>query len=604
MPFAPEDQELIDGFLTETTELLDKLDDDLVTLEKTPSDMDLLNGIFRSIHTVKGASSFLGFDLLVKVTHKTEDVLNRLRKGELVVDPEIMDVILEAVDLVKVLVTDIKAGEIVEREIDGTVTKLLPLLSEGAGEATVLAAPQQVVSAAASVEEPPAEVGEPDAADGQQAAESLPPIKEKAPPPRSAAPPAVAPGKEMKAKTEDLSDSSTVRIDVKRIDDLMNQVGELVLERNRMLQLDSDLRSGVDMNRFSEEFGKLAKRLNFVTSEVQMQVLKIRMIPVEKVFKKFPRIVRNLGRELGKEVELHLFGEETELDRSVVDEIGDPLTHLIRNAMDHGLEMPEERTAAGKSRCGTIVLSAVHEGNQIVISIKDDGKGIDPDKVAAKAVEKGLVTQAQLANMGTREILDLIFLPGFSTKEVTTDLSGRGVGMDVVRTNIKKLNGIIEIRTELGRGSEFLLRLPLTLAIIQSLLVDVEGEIYSIPLAAVFETLRVEMKEFHTVGGQEVLKLRDSVLPLVRLERVFSVNHTYANDVSCYVVVVGVAEKRVGVVVSRLLGQQEVAIKSLGKYLANVPGIAGSTILGDGRVALIVDPVGLVEGNEGGSAGR
>lgn len=604
MPFAPEDQELIDGFLTETTELLDKLDDDLVTLEKAPSDMDLLNGIFRSIHTVKGASSFLGFDLLVKVTHKTEDVLNRLRKGELVVDSEIMDVILEAVDLVKVLVGDIKAGEIVEREIDGTVTKLLPLLSAGAGEATVLAAPQQVVLAATSAEGPPTETGEPEAADGQQAAESLPPTTEKAPPPRPAAPPAVAPGKDMKAKAEDLSDSSTVRIDVKRIDDLMNQVGELVLERNRMLQLDSDLRSGVDMSRFSEEFGKLAKRLNFVTSEVQMQVLKIRMIPVEKVFKKFPRIVRNLGRELGKEVELHLFGEETELDRSVVDEIGDPLTHLIRNAMDHGLEMPEERTAAGKSRYGTIVLSAVHEGNQIVISIKDDGKGIDPDKVAAKAVEKGLVTQAQLANMGTREILDLIFLPGFSTKEVTTDLSGRGVGMDVVRTNIKKLNGIIEIRTELGRGSEFLLRLPLTLAIIQSLLVDVEGEIYSIPLAAVFETLRVEMKEFHTVGGQEVLKLRDSVLPLVRLERVFSVNRTYANDVSCYVVVVGVAEKRVGVVVSRLLGQQEVAIKSLGKYLANVPGIAGSTILGDGRVALIVDPVGLVEGNEGGSAGR
>lgn len=612
MPFAPEDQELIDGFLTETTELLEKLDDDLVVLEKTPSDMDLLNGIFRSIHTIKGASSFLGFDLLVKVTHKTEDVLNRLRKGELVVNPEIMDVILEAVDLVKVLVADIKAGEIVEREIDGTVTKLLPLLSEGAGEATVLSAPQQVPAAPAEpssanvCEEASVTVREPaqETAEGEKTVEPLPLAREKAPAARPAAPPAVVPGKDMKAKAEDLSDSSTVRIDVKRIDDLMNQVGELVLERNRMLQLDSDLRSGVDPGRFSEEFGKLAKRLNFVTSEVQMQVLKIRMIPVEKVFKKFPRIVRNLGRELGKEVELHLFGEETELDRSVVDEIGDPLTHLIRNAMDHGLETPDERISAGKPRCGTIVLSAVHEGNQIVISIKDDGKGINSDKVAAKAIEKGLVTQAQLANMGTREILDLIFLPGFSTKEVTTDLSGRGVGMDVVRTNIKKLNGIIEIRTEPGRGSEFLLRLPLTLAIIQSLLVDVEGEIYSIPLAAVFETLRVDMKTFHTVGGQEVLKLRDSVLPLVRLERVFNVNHTYANDGSCYVVVVGVAEKRVGVVVSRLLGQQEVAIKSLGKYLANVPGIAGSTILGDGRVALIVDPVGLVEGNEGGSAGR
>lgn len=603
MPFSPEDQELIDGFLTETAELLEKLDDDLVTLEKEPTDKELLNGIFRSIHTVKGASSFLGFDLLVKVTHKTEDVLNRLRKGELIVNPEIMDVILEAIDLVKVLVSDIKDGELVDREVEGTIDKLLPLLSENAIEATVLAP-------AAMVTEPTSAASQADA-DGNESHDGTQPVSVPEPeviiptvPERSDAKVPQSSSKDLKAKADDLSDNSTVRIDVKRIDDLMNQVGELVLERNRMLQLETDLKSGADLTRFGEEFGKMAKRLNFVTSEVQMQVLKIRMIPVEKVFKKFPRIVRNLARDLGKEVELHLVGEETELDRSVVDEIGDPLTHLIRNAMDHGIETPEERLAAGKPRCGTIVLSAVHEGNQIVISIKDDGKGIDPDRVANKALEKGLVTQQQLATMGSREILDLIFLPGFSTKEVTTDLSGRGVGMDVVRTNIKKLNGTIEIRNEQGRGSQFLLRLPLTLAIIQSLLVDVHSEIYCIPLAAVFETLRVETSTFHMVGNQEVLKLRDSVLPLVRLQRIFAVCDCYDNSGSCYVVVVGVAEKRVGVVVSRLLGQQEVAIKSLGRYLANLPGIAGSTILGDGRVALIIDPVGLIDGNEGGSAGR
>ena len=450
-----EDQELLDGFLTETTELLEKLDDDLVALEKSPSDTDLLNRIFRSIHTVKGASSFLGFELLVKVTHKTEDVLNRLRKGELIVSPEIMDVVLEAVDLVKVLVNDIKAGDIQEREVDGTLGKLLPLLSEKAAEAASPKPAPEPVENSATVEPQSAEVAE--AAPG--------------PAPGSTPGPATKPAKPSTpaVKNEELADNTTVRVDVKRLDDLMNQVGELVLERNRMVQLNSNYQSEVDKEVFGEDFSKLSKRINFVTSELQSQVLKLRMIPVEKVFKKFPRIVRNLARDLGKEVDLHLMGEETELDRSVVDEIGDPLIHLIRNALDHGLETPEERVAAGKPRAGTVVLAAGHEGNQIVISIKDDGRGIDPEKVGRKAVDKGLITEEQLASMMPREILDMIFLPGFSTKEKATDLSGRGVGMDVVRTNIKKLNGIIDIRSELGRGSEFILKLPLTLAIIQSL---------------------------------------------------------------------------------------------------------------------------------------
>jgi len=272
--------------------------------------------------------------------------------------------------------------------------------------------------------------------------------------------------------------------------------------------------------------------------------------------------------------------------------------------MDHGLETPDERMAAGKPRTGTLVLAAVHEGNSIIISIKDDGRGIDTERVGRKAIEKGLITEDQLAAMSQREMFDLIFLPGFSTKDKASDLSGRGVGMDVVKTNIKKLNGLIEIKSEKGMGSEFILRLPLTLAIIQSLLVEVEGEIYSIPLASVLETLRVDQREFHVIGGQEVLKLRDMVLPLVRLEQVFNVRRCREQDNFCYIVVIGSADKRVGLVVTRLVGQQEVAIKSLGKYLANVTGIAGSTILGDGRVALIVDPVGMVDGGEGASGGR
>lgn len=602
-PIDCEDQELLEGFLAETTELLEKLDDDLVALEKSSEDAELLNRIFRSIHTVKGASSFLGFDLLVKVTHKTEDVLNRLRKGELQVTPEIMDVILEATDLVKVLVSDIKAGDIQEREIDGTINKLLPLLSEtAAAKATAVPAASQNVEqplAGSTVQIDASPVSAPPAPAQEVATVALQKSGGEVVPKKSPPPPKPADG-----KGEDLSDNTTVRVDVKRLDDLMNQVGELVLERNRMIQINQNLQQG-DVNKvdFNEEFGKLTKRMNFVTSELQMQVLKMRMLPVEKVFKKFPRIVRSMARDLGKEVNLEIFGEETELDRSVVDEIGDPLIHLIRNAMDHGLEIPDVRVAAGKPRVGTLVLGAVHEGNQIIISIKDDGNGIDTDRVGRKAVEKGLITEDQLAAMNQRELLDLIFLPGFSTKDKASDLSGRGVGMDVVKTNIKKLNGLIEIKSEKGVGSEFILRLPLTLAIIQSLLVEVEGEVYSIPLSSVLETLRVDQRQFHVIGNQEVLKLRDMVLPLIRLESVFKVQSRNENDDFCYVVVVGTADKRMGLVVTRLVGQQEVAIKSLGNYLANIPGIAGSTILGDGRVALIVDPVGLVDGGEGG-AGR
>jgi two-component system, chemotaxis family, sensor kinase CheA len=593
MAILCEDQELLEGFLTETNELLEKLDDDLVALEKSVDDMELMNSIFRSIHTVKGASSFLGFELLVKITHKTEDVLNRLRKGELVVTPVIMDVILEAVDHIKLLVNDIRNGEIIERDLDEIINKLLPYISGNFAEATVLSETVTAPPAAAT-----------DAGVDSAVPEQNETSEQPAPVPNAVKPPAPnATSKAAQARGDDMSDNTTVRIDVKRLDDLMNQVGEIVLERNRVLQMNMDYQSKENIAIFGEEFSKLAKRIDFVTSELQMQVLKIRMIPVEKVFKKFPRIVRNLSRELGKDVELEIIGEETELDRSVVDEIGDPLIHLIRNALDHGLEMPEERLAAGKSRTGHVVLSATHEGNQIIISIKDDGKGIDPEKLARKAIEKGLVTEEMVAAMPPKEVLDLIFLPGFSTKEKATDLSGRGVGMDVVRTNIRKLNGLIEIKSEVGKGSEFILKLPLTLAIIQSLLVEVEHEVYSIPLAAVLETLKVENDAFHQIGGQEVLKLRDSVLPLLRLQQVFGVAERGVNTSHCYIVVIGVAEKRVGLIVSRLLGQQEVAIKSLGKYLAKAPGIAGSTILGDGRVALIVDPAGLIDIGNGGGVG-
>ena len=601
-----EDQELLEAFLAETTELLEKLDDDLVTLEKTSDDPELLNRIFRSIHTVKGASSFLGFDQLVKVTHKTEDVLNRLRKSELRITPEIMDVILEAADLVRTLVNDIKAGESQERDIENTIVKLLPLLIEDTDSDPPKQSANQTPSSSTPFQ--PAMIA---------------PLSGESEPTQSLTSDngtkIISPSKTSNdgalEKTEELAKTrgektralydNTVRVDTKRLDDLMNQVGELVLERNRMIQINQNLLQDVSGKiDFKEEFEKLTKRMDFVTSELQTQVLKIRMLPMEKVFKKFPRIVRDMARESKKEIDLQIFGEETELDRSILDEIGDPLIHLIRNSVDHGLELPEKRITEGKPKVGTLTLSAAHEGNQIVISIKDDGAGIDTDKVGRKALEKALVSEEQLAAMSQRELLELIFLPGLSTKDKASDLSGRGVGMDVVKTNIKKLKGLVEIKSEKGQGSEFILRLPLTLAIIQSLLVEVEGEIYSVPLSSVLETLRADQRQFHMIGSQEVLKLRDIVLPLIRLKNLFNVKRQDEQSDFCYVVVVGSVEKRIGLVVTRLVGQQEVAIKSLGSYLANVQGISGSTILGDGRVALIIDPATLLENTDYGSDGR
>jgi len=579
-----EDQELLEGFLAEASELLEKVDDDLLNLEKAPDDMEVLNRIFRSVHTVKGAASFLEFELLVKVTHKAEDVLNRLRKGELAVNNQIMEAILEAIDLVKLLVDDIRKDAIVERPVDGTIAHLESVLAEENTDPAPVKVSEEIPASppeSATVASSTAVTPHAAAAARQSTARE--------------APAAVA----TTSASKDAVDKSTIRIDVKRVDDLMNQVGELVLERNRMSHLNSDCLGRTDMDVFADEFGKLVKRISFITSELQMQVLKIRLVPVGNVFKKFPRIVRNLARDLGKQVDLKIFGEDTELDRSVVDEIGDPLIHLVRNALDHALESAEERLAAGKPRIGCVTLSATHEGNNIIISIKDDGRGMNPEKIAAKALEKGIATAEQLAAMSQKEIFDLIFLPGFSTMEKVSDLSGRGVGMDVVRTNVKKLSGIIEVKSEIGKGSEFILKLPLTLAIIQSLMVEIESETYSIPLSAVIETLRVKEEDFSSVGGREVLRLRKSALPLMRLQQRFGIAEQGTGGEYRYVVVVGIAEKRLGLVVTRLLGQQEVAIKSLGNYLSDVPGIAGSTILGDGKVALIVDPAKLVDGSEG-----
>ncbi len=396
-------------------------------------------------------------------------------------------------------------------------------------------------------------------------------------------------GKASGGKEED----QTVRVETRRLDHVMNLVGELVLGRNRLMKLGFGLEEQHETNPLVRELGLTLAQLNLVTSDLQLAVMKTRMVPIRKVFSRFPRLVRDLSNKLGKQVRLELMGEETEVDKSVADELSDPLIHLVRNSLDHGLETIEERQGAGKQAEGFVRLSAYQEGNSIVICIEDDGRGLQVEKIAQKALEKGLVTQADLATMNPRDMMNLIFQPGFSTAEQVSDVSGRGVGMDVVRTNISRMNGSLDLDSEPGRGSQVTIKLPLTVAIIQALMVEVECTTFAVPLASVIEAVKVKKDEIKTVNGQAVLNLRERILPLLNLAETFQIPHSPTSE-ECYVVVVAVGEQRFGLVVDRLRAQEEVVIKSLGEFLADVSGVAGATITGDGKVVLILDMADLV----------
>jgi len=536
--FDDEMKEIVESFIVETKELLDKLDNDLVELEKRQNDVELLNAIFRYVHTIKGTSSFIGFEQMSELTHKFEDVLNKLRKFELKLNPEIMDVILKAQDLMKVLLSKLEANDLSPIDISGVVSKL-----------------ERISRGEFLIEE-----------DVEKA--SVDNVSQK-----------------LQSKVID----KTVRIDVERLDELMNLVGELVLGRNRLTQIVSGIVERFEGESLARELMDTIAQVDYLTSELQAVVMRARMMPIAKVFSKFPRIVRDLSRDLNKEVELLIYGEETEVDKSVIESIHDPLVHLIRNAIDHGIETPQERKAVGKPEKGKVILRAEHEGNFIVITVEDDGRGIDPERVRRKAVEKKIITEQEASSISDRDALNLIFLPGFSTASKVTNVSGRGVGLDVVKANITKLNGMIDVQSTLGQGTKFMLKLPLTLAIIQGLLVDVCGEIFIIPLSSVIEVVRIPRSQVHSIKGREIIRLRDSVLPLVRLANIFNLSSNGDFKENLYVVVVGLAEKKLGIVVDELVGQKEVVIKSLGSYLNNVRGIAGATILGDGTVRMIVD---------------
>lgn len=648
-------QEILEDFLVEAFELIEQIDHDLVELESNPEDLELLNSIFRVAHTVKGSSSFLNFDVLTKLTHKMEDVLNKARHGELKITPDIMDVVLESVDKMKTLLNCIRDNgndTAIGMDIEPICAKLAAVAEGGAVQNSVsptpdlppqpqAAAPEQTTTAPEQAtpaqiapqaapaaqasaapqsqapqgpridplsQEPEIDVNQlsdaeveaeierllklrkaEDTARRAEKAKNPPPPKPAAAPKPATPPPATKKVPAAGAASNPAAMEQTIRVEVKRLDQLMNLSGELVLSKNRLLTIYDELQERYDGEQFLDKLNQVANSLSIITTDIQLAVMKTRMQPVAKVFSKFPRVVRDLSRELGKQIELELSGEETELDKSIIEEIGDPIMHMIRNSCDHGVEDPATRLSLGKPERGVVQLKAYNEGNHIIIEIADDGKGLDADMLRQKCIEKNLITEKEADQMSDKEAFALIFKPGFSTAQKVTSVSGRGVGMDVVKTNIEKLNGIIEIDSEVGKGSVFRLKIPLTLAIMQSLLVGAQEEYYAIPLASVMETVRVPIDSIYTIEGKNVLRLRDEVISLVRLADVFNVKQVFESDTQAYVVIIGVAEAKLGVIIDTLVGQEEIVIKSMGDYLQNIPGIAGATIRGDGRVTLIVD---------------
>ncbi len=437
---------------------------------------------------------------------------------------------------------------------------------------------------------------------------------------------------ERRQKVEDKkappAQAATVRVDVARLDKLLNLVGELVIDRTRIAQLGTQFEQTFRSSELTENLNETAAHIGRITDELQEEIMKARMLPVDSVFSRFPRMIRDLSQKLEKEVNFVMEGKETELDRSVIEVIGDPLIHMLRNSVDHGIEMPADRTAAGKAAAGTVWLRARHEENHIVIEIEDDGAGIDPEKLRANAIKKNVLTPEAAARLTDREAINLIFDSGFSTAKVVSDVSGRGVGMDIVKSNLEKLGATVEIDSTVGKGSRFTVKLPLTLAIIRGLLVNVHGGVYALPLSAVVETLKISRDEIHVINHCEVISQRGRTLPIVRMRNVFptrqspppsralarvegtqnaegaaqparqtslAVARAQKKAESLYLVVVGVAEKQIGLVVDSLIGEQEVVIKTLGKFIGEIKGISGATILGDGRVALIADINGLAQ---------
>ena len=715
------DEEILQDFLVEAGEILELLSEQLVELESSPDDMALLNAIFRGFHTVKGGAGFLQLHELVECCHIAENVFDILRKGERRVDSELMDVVLQALDAVNAMFSQVRErveptpasrellaalarlaepasadepapavepqvvaesrSEGADSEFELMLDAIQPSASEpAAAEVATGPATDEITddefeslldqlhgkgqfSAAAGASMPaesefvaaptsdeitddefealldqlhgkgkfeaaPAEPAAPASAEPAKgggtagAADEITddefealldqlhgkgkfepavvetpaepaaavPIKPapKPEPARAAAPAKAAPAAAVSkpaaaapAEKPPAEAETTVRVDTARLDEIMNMVGELVLVRNRLVRLGS--------NSGDEAMAKAVSNLDVVTADLQSAVMKTRMQPIKKVFGRFPRLVRDLARSLKKEINLELVGEETDLDKNLVEALADPLVHLVRNAVDHGIEMPEEREAAGKPRTGRVVLSAEQEGDHILLIISDDGKGMDANVLRAKAVEKGMLEKDAADRLSDLECYNLIFAPGFSTKTEISDVSGRGVGMDVVKTKISQLNGTVNVFSTKGQGSRVVIKVPLTLAIMPTLMVMLGSQAFAFPLVNVNEIFHLDLSRTNVVDGQEVVIVRDKALPLFYLKRWLVNDAAQEEQREGHVVILSVGNQSIGFVVDQLVGQEEVVIKPLGKMLQGTPGMSGATITGDGRIALILD---------------
>ena len=618
--------EIVQEFLVESHENLDQLDQDLIALEQSPDDRDLLGSVFRTIHTIKGTSGFLAYGRLEAVTHVGENLLSRLRDGELLLTPEITSALLDMVDAVRNLLTSIETtggegdadhGELIARLTELQTTRVAaaaPAVTEDAptepapgdtpllGEVLLaegLVSPDDVTSAVLDqdLDGEDRKIGELLVAYGAVQNSDV----DKALQTQSEVKTQVEAHVEAPVEGRRGVADSSIRVDVDLLDGLMNLVGELVLTRNQIVQ-HASARADVDLVRASQ-------RLNLIASELQEGVMKTRMQPIDHVWQKVPRVVRDLSLQCGKQVRVEMEGRETELDRTILEATKDPLTHLVRNAVDHAVETPEERVRLGKAAEGRLLLRAFHESGQVIIEIADDGKGIDPDVIGPKAVQKGLITSEQLTRMSPREITALIFSPGFSTAAAVTNVSGRGVGMDVVKTNIEKIGGTIDVQSRVGHGTTFRIKIPLTLAIIPALTVTCANDRYAIPQVNLLELVRLEgdgLSALEQIQGAPVYRLRGNLLPLVYLDRELAVGpgQLDRHRSIVYILVLQAEERQFGLVVDDVVDTEEIVVKPLGKQLKGIPAYAGATILGDGRVALILDVLALAQQANVLTAGR
>lgn len=678
-----ETNQYLDLFLDESSEHLQSINDNLLELEKNPDELSYVNEIFRSAHTLKGMAATMGFEDIADLTHKMENVLDRIRNEELNVTSQLLDVLLSAVETLESMVASISSGGDGKQDVSHLIEQLdqidkgKPVQTAGAGqqvssaatadsetknleineyEKTVIVQSKEqgfqplvitvylredcllkaaraymvfeildkngeVIKSEPSVEKLEEENFENEFTLIYVTKESKEDIEKKimkvseiekveisvlSDEALSAALPAQTEEQKEEEKKEapkaendkkqakpsvktklNAASSKTIRVNIERLDQLMNLFEELVIDRGRLEEISKDLNV--------KELSETVEKMSRISSDLQNIILTMRMMPIEQVFNRFPRMVRSLSKELNKQVNFEIIGAETELDRTVIDEIGDPLVHLIRNSLDHGIEPPEVRKQNGKDPVGNVILKAYSSGNHVFIEVEDDGAGINVEKVLKKAIENGVVTPSEAERLTDEQIFQLIFASGFSTAEVVSDVSGRGVGLDVVKTKIEALGGTVFVESERGKGSRFIIQLPLTLSIISVLLVEIGSEKYAIPLSSIIETAIISEKDMFHAHNQKVIDFRGKVVPLIFLNELFEVPDSKQTDEFYSIVIVKKGEKMAALVVDEFIGQQEVVLKSLGNYLTNVFAISGATILGDGQVALIIDCNALIK---------